>query len=146
MRDLDISEVARRSGLPASTLRFYEEKGLIASHGRRGLKRLFDPEVLERLSLIALGRLAGFTLDEIGDVLAPGARPRIEKTRLAAKADEIDGLIKRLRVMRDGLRHAADCKAEALMDCPHFRRVLRLGASGRLERARPRSSFRAETL
>lgn len=146
MRDLDISEVARHSGLPASTLRFYEDKGLIASHGRRGLKRLFGPEVLERLSLIALGRLAGFSLDEIGSVLTPGARPRIEKARLAAKADELDDLIGRLGTMRDGLRHAVDCKAEVLMDCPHFRRVLRLGASGRLERAAPRSSFKAEAL
>jgi DNA-binding transcriptional MerR regulator len=40
---MDITEVARRSGLPSSTLRFYEEKGLIRSIGRRGLHRLFDP-------------------------------------------------------------------------------------------------------
>jgi hypothetical protein len=45
-----------------STLRFYDEKGLIASTGRRGLRRLFDPGVLERLALIALGRAAGFSL------------------------------------------------------------------------------------
>lgn len=43
MKLLDIAEVARRTGLPPSTLRFYEEKGLIASIGRRGLRRLFDP-------------------------------------------------------------------------------------------------------
>lgn len=55
---MDISEVARRSGVPASTLRFYEEKGLIASTGRRGLRRLFPANVLERLALIALGRSA----------------------------------------------------------------------------------------
>jgi len=53
LRDLDISEVAQQSGVPASTLRFYEEKGLIAPIGRRGLRRLFDPGVLERLALIA---------------------------------------------------------------------------------------------
>ena len=46
MSELDISVVAKRSGVPASTLRFYEEKGLIASVGRRGLKRLFEPQVL----------------------------------------------------------------------------------------------------
>jgi DNA-binding transcriptional MerR regulator len=44
---LDIAEVAQRSGIPASTLRFYEEKGLIASSGRRGLRRLFDAGVLD---------------------------------------------------------------------------------------------------
>lgn len=54
--DLDISEVTRRSGLPASTVRYYEQKGLIASVGRRGLHRLFGPDVLERLAIVALGR------------------------------------------------------------------------------------------
>ena len=62
---MDIGVVARRSGVPPSTLRFYEEKGLIASIGRHGLRRRFDPGVLERLALIALGRAAGFSLEEI---------------------------------------------------------------------------------
>ena len=44
---MDISEVVRRSGLPASTLRFYEEKGLIASLGQPGERRRFAPRVLE---------------------------------------------------------------------------------------------------
>ena len=54
---IDIGQVARASGLPASTLRFYEEKGLIKSSGRHGLRRLYDPGVLEQLSLIALRSL-----------------------------------------------------------------------------------------
>ena len=77
MKDLDIAELARLTGLPASTLRYYEEKGLIVSIGRRGLKRLFDPSVVDRLSLIALGRAAGFSLDEIGGMFAPDGEPRI---------------------------------------------------------------------
>lgn len=48
---MGITEVARLSGVPASALRFYEEKGLVASIGRRGLRRVFDPSVLERLDL-----------------------------------------------------------------------------------------------
>ena len=64
--------MVRRSGVPASTLRFYEEKGLIASTGRRGLRRLFEPGVLERLALIALGQAAGFSLDEIALMFGPG--------------------------------------------------------------------------
>jgi DNA-binding transcriptional MerR regulator len=58
VRNLDIAEVALRSRVAASALRFYEKKGLIASVGRRGLRRLFDPGVLERLAFIALGRSA----------------------------------------------------------------------------------------
>lgn len=50
MQILDIAEVARRSGLPASTLRFYEEKGLIRSIGRCGLRRAFNPGVLHQLA------------------------------------------------------------------------------------------------
>jgi DNA-binding transcriptional MerR regulator len=88
MTDLDIAEVAHRAGVPASTLRFYEEKGLIASTGRRGLRRQYDPGVLERLALIALGRTAGFSLDEIGRMFAPDGQPRFDRQLLAAKAEE----------------------------------------------------------
>ena len=132
MRDLDIGEVAQRSGVPASTLRFYEEKKLIASIGRRGLRRLFDPIVLERLALIGLGRVAGFSLDEIARMFAPDGRPRIDREKLAAKAKELDRTIRRLGAMRDGLRHAAACPAPSHMECPTFRRILRAAATGAL--------------
>jgi MerR family redox-sensitive transcriptional activator SoxR len=145
MNCLDIAEVARRSGTPASTLRFYEEKRLIASVGRRGLRRLFERDVLERLALIALGRAAGFSLDEIAEMFAPDGRPRIERERLTAKADELDRRIRRLEIMRDGLRHAAACPAPSHAECPHFRRIVRLAASGRLE-APGRTPFVAEEL
>jgi DNA-binding transcriptional MerR regulator len=127
---IDIAEVAQRSGVPAATLRFYEEKGLIASIGRRGLRRLFDASVLERLALIALGRAGGFSLDEIARMFAPDGRPRIDRRMLAAKADELEGTIRRLAAMRDGLRHAAACPAPSHMECPTFRRLLRAAASG----------------
>jgi DNA-binding transcriptional MerR regulator len=127
---MDIAAVARRSGVPASTLRFYEEKGLIAPVGRNGLRRRFDPDVLERLALIALGRAAGFSLDEIALMFAPDGQPRIDRQILAAKADELDRTIAKLAAMRDGLRHAAVCPAPSHMECPTFRRLLRAAASG----------------
>ncbi|HET6176081.1 MAG TPA: helix-turn-helix domain-containing protein [Candidatus Sulfotelmatobacter sp.] len=127
---MDITEVARRSGLPASALRFYEEKGLITSIGRRGLHRVFDPSVLERLGLIALGRSAGFSLDEIRLMFAPDGRPRIDRQMLRAKAEELDRTIRKLVEMRDGLRHAATCRAPSHLECPTFRRILRAAVSG----------------
>lgn len=130
MDHLDISEVAQRSGVPASTLRYYDEKGLIASTGRRGLRRLFAPTVLERLALIALGRAAGFSLDEIARMFAPEGQPRIDRGMLAAKADEIDRTIRRLGAMRDGLRHAAVCPAPSHMECPTFRRIVQAAGAG----------------
>ena len=90
---IDIAEVALRSGLPASTLRYYEEQGLISSIGRRGLRRLFEPAVLGRLALISLGRTAGFSLDEIASMVGSGGQPNIDRTILAAKADELDAKI-----------------------------------------------------
>jgi DNA-binding transcriptional MerR regulator len=138
MRDLDITEVARHAGVPASTLRFYEEKGLIDSVGRRGLRRLFDPAVLERLALIALGRAAGFSLDEIARMFAPDGRPRVDRQMLAAKAQELDKTIRKLSGMRDGLRHAAACRAASHLECPTFRRLLQAAASGAIGARRKR--------
>jgi DNA-binding transcriptional MerR regulator len=129
VRNLDIAQVAKRSGVPASTLRFYEEKRLIRSIGRRGLYRLFDHGVLERLALISLGRSAGFSLDEIARMFTPDGRPRIDRQMLAAKAEELDRTIRRLSAMRKGLRHAAVCPAQSHMECPTFRRLL--GLAGR---------------
>ena len=127
---MDIAEVARRAGVPASTLRFYEEKGLIAPIGRQGLRRRYNPNVLERLALIALGRASGFSLDEIAHMFAADGRPNIDRRVLTAKADELDKTIRKLTAMRDDLRHAASCPAPTHMECPTFRRLLRATASG----------------
>jgi DNA-binding transcriptional MerR regulator len=131
---MDIAEVARRSGVPASTLRFYEEKGLLSSVGRQGLRRLFNPGVLERLALISLGRSAGFSLKEIARMFAPDGRPQIDRQMLAGKAQELDRTIRKLTAMRDGLRHAAVCPAPSHMECPTFRRLLGIAAKGGLDR------------
>lgn len=139
MIKLDIAEVAQRSGVPASTLRFYEEKGLIASSGRRGLRRQFDAGVLDRLALIALGRAAGFSLDEIALMFVPEGQPRIDRQMLADKAEELDRTIRKLSAMRDGLRHAAACPASSHMECPTFRRIVRAAASGAIGARRKRT-------
>jgi DNA-binding transcriptional MerR regulator len=130
VRDLDIAEVARRSGLPASTLRFYEEKGLIKSVGRRGLRRLFDAVVLERLSLLVLGSSAGFSLDEMKRMFRPNGLLEIDRKLLADKAADLDRSIRKLMAMRNGLRHAAACPAPSHMECPTFRRLLRIASPG----------------
>lgn len=134
---MDIAEVAKRAGVPASTLRYYEAQGLIRSSGRLGLRRRFDPGVLERLALISLGRAAGFPLGEIGRMFAPDGRPRIDRQKLAARADELDRTIRRLTSLRESLRHAAACPAPDHMECPTFRRLLRAAASGAIGKRKP---------
>lgn len=142
MKLLDITEVSRRSGLPASTLRFYEEKRLIASAGRRGLHRLFESDVLDRLALIALGRSVGFSLEEVARMLTPDG-PRIDRRMLSAKAAELDRTIRRLQTMRDSLRHAAACPARSHMECPTFRRLLRAARERQLVSARTRARLKS---
>jgi len=139
---LDIAEVTQQAGVPASTLRYYEEKGLITSTGRRGLRRQFHAGVLERLALIALGRAVGFSLDEIAHMFAPEGQLHVDRQMLAAKADELDRTIRRLSAMRDGLRHAAVCPAPSHMECPTFERIVRAAASGAIapaDAAQPRA-------
>lgn len=125
MAELDIGEVARRSGVPPSALRFYEQQGLIRSIGRNGLRRVYAGDVVERLSLIALGQAAGFALGEIRGMFAADGKPRIDRSKLAAKADELDGTIRRLLALRNGLRHAAACPARDHLECPRFRKLMK---------------------
>lgn len=125
MPSLDIATVARRSGVPASALRHYETKGLIRPIGRHGLRRVYDAGVLERLALVALGRAAGFSLDEIAAMLGATGKPTIDRAALARRADEVEQAITRLVALRDGLRHAAACRAPSHLECPSFRRLMR---------------------
>ena len=130
---MEISRVAKKSGVSASTLRFYEEKGLIKSIGRQGIRRVFSSNVLERLELIALGRAAGFSLEEIAGILGTDAKPNIDRDLLLKKANELDETIKKLEAMRDGLHHAAACTAPSHLECPRFRRLMNLAAAGVIE-------------
>lgn len=111
--------------------------------GRRGLRRLFTADVLQKLSLIALGRLAGFSLEEIAAMFSPDGRLRIKRAKLAGKADEIDRTIRQLSAMRDGLRHAAVCKAPSHLECPTFRRLMTAAGRRRAKPAAPALKARA---
>lgn len=126
---MDIVEVSKRSGVPASTLRYYEEKGLIASVGRHGLRRVFNARVLERLELIALGRAADFSLGEIGRMLGTDKHPELDRQLLENKAEELDRTIQKLTAIRNGLRHAAVCSAPSHLECPKFRRLMKLAST-----------------
>ena len=141
---MDISEVVKRSGVASSALRYYERRGLIKPMLRQGARRQYAPAVLDQLALITLGQAAGFSLDEIRAMFTPGGAPKIDRAMLSAKADEIDRMVRRLRAMSDGLRHAAACPAPSHAECPSFQRLLKAASSGALEirgrRGGPRSA------
>ncbi|WP_442955509.1 helix-turn-helix domain-containing protein [Pectobacterium sp. 1950-15] len=124
MKFLDIGEIAERSGLTPSALRYYEEIGLIASVSRHGLRRQFAEDVLLQLRLITLGKSAGFSLQEIAGMFNKDGTPDLPRTTLHKKADEIDRQIHELTILRDTLRHVADCPAPSHMECPTFRKLV----------------------
>lgn len=120
---MDIADVAERSGLAPSALRFYEKRGLIAPAGRNGLRRAYQPETLERLALIACARSAGFTIAEIARFLVATPSDTELRARMAGKAQELEEAIARLTRMRDSLRHASTCTHQPLVECPDFKRT-----------------------
>lgn len=133
---MDIAEVARRTGIKASALRYYEKRGLITSVAPPGTRRRFAPGVLDQLALVALGQAAGLSLDEIQSMLSSRGTPNIDRNLLAAKADEIDAKVRQLRAMSRGLRHAAACPAPSHAQCPTFQRLLKAAAAGALDQRR----------
>ena len=126
---MDIADVAKRTGVPASTLRYYEKKGLLKSLAGRGQRRQFAADVADRLALIALGQAAGVSLDEVGAMLVD---LQVDRQMLIAKADELDARIRRLQAMSKGLRHAAQCREQDHLACPKFQRLMNLSSAGAL--------------
>lgn len=118
---LDIAEVASRSGLAPSALRFYERRGLITASGRNGLRRTYHPDVVGRLMLIDCAKRAGFTLAQIARFLVSTPSDTELRRRMALRAAELDQEIDRLQRMRDSLRHAAVCRHTPLVECPKFK-------------------------
>lgn len=128
MKLLDIGEVCEKAGLRPSALRYYEEIGLISSISRNGLRRQFAPEIVTQLTLISMGKSAGFSLDDIAGMFGRGGQPELPRETLHQKADDLDRQIAELKVMRDLLRHVADCPAPTHMECPTFRRLVTVAA------------------
>ncbi|WP_062986590.1 MerR family transcriptional regulator [Nocardia anaemiae] len=120
---LDIAEVAARSGLAPSALRYYEKRGLIESDGRNGLRRTYRPDVLDRLALVSCARAAGFTLAQIARFLVATPADTELRRHMAEKARQLDEDIARLTRMRDSLRHATTCTHRPLVECPDFKQT-----------------------
>lgn len=145
MHFLDIGEVVECTGVPPSTLRYYEEIGLIRSLGRHGLRRQYDHDVLLKLSLIGLGKAAGFSLPEIAGMFGRDDRPDIPRAQLHARAEELERQIIDLRMLRDVLRHVADCPAPSHLECPSFRKLLTSATHKTASRAPKPAAGRAKS-
>jgi MerR family redox-sensitive transcriptional activator SoxR len=121
MDELRIGEVARRTGLRTSAIRYYEDCKLIAPARRAGGKRLYSHDAIERLALIAFAKEAGFTLAEIRRLIT-GFRegtPAAERWRTlaTAKLAALDVAARRIETMRAILRGALRCGCFELDEC-----------------------------
>lgn len=130
MKMIDIGEVAQRSGLAPSTLRYYEEIGLIKPVARHGLRRQYESDTLDQLALISLGKAAGFSLTEVSNMFGRDGFSDLPRDALHERANILDSQIRRLTALSSLVRHVADCPAETHMDCPKFRKLMRLAAKG----------------
>ncbi|WP_111860404.1 MerR family transcriptional regulator [Acinetobacter sp. CFCC 10889] len=125
MQEITISELAALFKTQSSTIRYYEEIGLIHSIGRKGLQRVFSKNVITTMQLIILGKKANFSLDELKQMLAVKEAP-IAKDVLLKKAGDIDQYIQQLDVLRNGLRHVAQCNFENPLECPKFQKIMKI--------------------
>ena len=122
-RPLSVGEVAARSGVPVSTLHFYEAKGLIQGWRSKGNQRRYGREVLRRVSVIKVAQRVGIPLSEIGVALATlpaGRTPNAEDWRRLSTAwrADLDARIERLTNLRDHLDDCIGCGCLTVKDCP----------------------------
>jgi len=121
---IDIGALARASALPPSTLRYYEDLGLIESVARNGLRRQYREDTLLQLALIALGKGAGFSLAQIKAMFDQDRQPDLPRPGLLQRAEELDRQARRLASLAKLLRHVAQCPAPSHLECARFRKLL----------------------
>ena len=132
---LSVGEVAKRSGLPVSTLHFYESKGLIHSARSAGNQRRYAREVLRRVSIIKVAQRLGIPLSTIRDAfqaLPDGRTPTAEDwSKLSARwRAELEGRITRLTRLRDQLDGCIGCGCLSMGACPLRNPFDRLSVEG----------------
>jgi DNA-binding transcriptional MerR regulator len=122
---LPIGELARRTGVATSALRYYERIGLLSPAARPGGRRHYAASSAERVALISLYQDAGFTLEEIGRMLAARPQGRRGWGDLAErKIAELDARIADAQRAKRLIQHALDCRHGDLLTCPNFRSAL----------------------
>ncbi|VGO11067.1 Redox-sensitive transcriptional activator SoxR [plant metagenome] len=122
MRTLTVGEVARRAGVPVSTLHFYESKGLIQSTRSGGNQRRYAPVVLRAIAIIKVAQRTGIPLQEIHEAMSryQGAKLSAAEWRALSSRwrEDLDARIRKLTRLRDELDSCIGCGCLSLSDCP----------------------------
>jgi DNA-binding transcriptional MerR regulator len=127
---ISIGELAERTGLATSALRYYEELGLIAPTRRRSGHRRYDASVVDVVGVIILLRDVGFSLAEIGELFAAPDGKAEWRAAARRKLDELDEQIRKTNVARVALEHAVRCRHDELIECPNFLQTIAARMAG----------------
>jgi MerR family redox-sensitive transcriptional activator SoxR len=132
---LTITEVARRSGVRSSALRFYESRGLIASQRTGSGHRRYPRAVLRRIAFIVFAQKIGLSLDEIGAELAKLPHNRVPERADWAKLSgswtrRVDSQIAELERLKAGLTQCIGCGCLSLQQCRLANAGDRVGRAG----------------
>jgi MerR family redox-sensitive transcriptional activator SoxR len=121
MEQMTIGELAARAGIATSAVRYYERVGVLEPARRVRGKRRYDPDVLTRLALVRMAQEAGFTIEEIRTLVSefPEGTPPGERWQELArrKVPEVNGLIARLKTVRQVLEESLQCDCLTLDAC-----------------------------
>ncbi len=121
---MTIGAVAALAGKRPSSIRYYEQIGLLPPPARTGGRRVYGPDTVRTLAVIETGQRAGLTLDEIGALLSatPDDQAAIDRLRDVAirKLPQVKELLERTEIVRDWLEAAARCECPSLDECPLF--------------------------
>jgi DNA-binding transcriptional MerR regulator len=117
---LTIGDLARRTGVATTALRYYDELGLVSPAARSGGQRRYDDAAVRQVGVVLLLRDLGFTLAEIARLMG-GEPDRLGRDDLIrGKIDELDALIRDAEIARVALDHALACPADDVRTCPKF--------------------------
>ena len=122
MTQLTIGQLAERSGVATSAIRFYESRGLVHSVRTTGNQRRYEQATLRRVAFIRAAQRIGLTLEEIGEAMST-----LPENRTPTKADwarlsrtwreRLDQQIKRIELLRDRLDSCIGCGCLSLKKC-----------------------------
>jgi MerR family transcriptional regulator, redox-sensitive transcriptional activator SoxR len=119
-RNLTIGQLAGRTGLNASAIRFYERNGVLPEPDRVSGQRRYGEETVRQLEVVDIAKRAGFNLDEIKLLLDDTSSEPALRLLAERKLPEVDALIARAEAMRAWLLMARECRCSSLELCALF--------------------------
>ena len=136
---LTIGELAARTGVAASALRYYEELGIVRPAGRESGRRRYTASAVDLVGVVRFLQEIGFTLREVRRLIGRRSTTRTWRDLATRKLDDLDRQIREAQAARHAIEHALACPRENILECPNFWTVVEGVLKGKtLTEAHPR--------